>query len=35
MRLELDRAPESTTGAYREERPGLGERLGELRGSRR
>jgi hypothetical protein len=35
MRLEFDPAPEGTTGAYRGERPGLGERLGELGGSRR
>ena len=35
MRLEFDRAPKSTTVAYRGERPGLGERLGELGGSRR
>jgi hypothetical protein len=36
MRLEFDPTPESTTGAYRGERPGLlGERLGELGGSRR
>ena len=28
MRLEFDRAPESTTDAYRGERPGLAERQG-------
>jgi hypothetical protein len=35
MRLEFDRAPKSTAGAYRGERPGLDEQLEDLGGSRR